>query len=522
MIAIDDMRPELGSYGCDHMHTPNMDALAADSLSFDNAYVAVAWCSPSRTALLTSRRPDTTMTWSVIPQEYWRERGGNFSTLPQYFREHGYLTLGVGKIFHPGKASGDSDSAYSWSEESLPYDGNGKVCPMASSSFKSIDTQEVVHDGRGGRPAMSAAPSNPDTALGVCANATFRHLAERRRAGLDKRPFFFAVGLHKPHIPWTVPQQYFDRYPLDQISLAEHRTPPSDVPSVAMNNILSGYWSNAFSDFRALRDNGTVVNTSVAGQETLRDEYWQRRARQAYWAALSFSDDNVGAIVNAAKEAGFYDNSVIVLWGDHGYQLGENDQWSKVSNFEQAVRIPLLLRAPGQGFAASRGRRTSALWEAVDLLPTLTELAMGQVPPSCPRVLNASRATISCTDGRSAAPLLRRMAVDVVDGDGGNWSRFAFSQVPRGAIVNGEPGDVPGELFMGYSVRVPEWRYTEWVRFDNLTGVPDWGARVGRELYPETTGDLSCAFDHDHANVAEDPDHASVVAELSRMLRTIV
>ena len=116
--------------------------------------------------------------------------------LPQYFREHGYLTLGVGKIFHPGAASGNSDSAYSWSEESLPYDKNGHTCPMAGSSSQSVDTREVVHDGRG-RPAMSAAPSNPDTALGECANATFHHLAERRRAGLDKRPFFFAVGLHK-------------------------------------------------------------------------------------------------------------------------------------------------------------------------------------------------------------------------------------------------------------------------------------------------------------------------------------
>ena len=100
-----------------------------------------------------------------------------------------------------------------------------------------------------------------------------------------------------------------------------------------------------------------------------------------------------------------------------------------MSNFEQAVRIPLLLRAPGPTFAASRGRRTTALWEAVDLLPTLTDLAMGQVPLSCPRVLNASRATIMCTDGQSAAPLLRRMALDGVGEEGGNWSRFAFSQV---------------------------------------------------------------------------------------------
>ena len=116
--------------------------------------------------------------------------------LPQYFRERGYLTLGVGKIFHPGAASGNSDSAYSWSAESLPYDNGGAACPMASSSFQSIDAEEGAHDTKG-KPAMSPAASNPDIHLGVCANATFRHLSVRRHSGLDKRPFFFAVGLHK-------------------------------------------------------------------------------------------------------------------------------------------------------------------------------------------------------------------------------------------------------------------------------------------------------------------------------------
>jgi iduronate 2-sulfatase/deleted-in-malignant-brain-tumors protein 1 len=142
MIAIDDMRPELGAYGCDHMSTPGLDALAKESLVFDNAYVAVAWCSPSRTAFLTSRRPDSTMTWSVVPSEYWRERGGNFTTLPQYFKESGYLTIGMGKIFHPGPASGNCDVKYSWSPESLPWDDNGHKCPTGGSFFKSVSDAE--------------------------------------------------------------------------------------------------------------------------------------------------------------------------------------------------------------------------------------------------------------------------------------------------------------------------------------------------------------------------------------------
>ena len=198
-----------------------------------------------------------------------------------------------------------------------------------------------------------------------------------------------------------------------------------------------------------------------------------------------------------------------------------------MSNFEQAVRIPLLLRAPGSAAAASRGARTSALWEAVDLLPTLTELATGQQPPACPRAdLNASRAIVSCTDGQSAAPLVLSAPSAGAAAAAGNWSRFAFSQVPRGALVNGEPGNVAGERYMGYSVRVADWRYSEWVPFNNATGVPDWSAAacVGRELYAETLGreGAQCRFDTDSKNVAADPAHADVVAQLSAMLRTIV
>ena len=323
MIPIDDMRPELGSYGCAHMDTPNMDALATESLIFDNAYVAVAWCSPSRTALLTGRRPDATRTWSVVPTEFWRERGGNFTTLTQHFKERGYLTLAVGKIFHPGAASGNSDSNYSWSWEGLPYDGRGIKCPTAKNLLRGLGgvatadavRVETVTSSLKGGAAMSPSPTNQDDSLSPCANRTFAAIAARRRAGIDARPFFFSVGFHKPHIPWTVPQKYYDKYPLEGISLAPHRLPPTKVPSIALNDILSGYWSDTFSDFQALRANGSITNSSPA-DGTMLNEYWSRRARQAYWAALSYTDDNVGELIASAKAAGLYANAIIVLWGD--------------------------------------------------------------------------------------------------------------------------------------------------------------------------------------------------------------
>jgi len=444
------------------------------------------------------------MTWSVVPSEYWRERGGNFTTLPQYFKESGYRTLAVGKIFHPGDASGDNDIKYSWSAESLPYDGNGNKCPTGGAFFAPMHEEENV---LGGGPAMIPNESNSDSNLPVCADATLQRIASQRADGTDTRPFFLNVGFHKPHIPWNVPQKYYDLYPLDRVELAVNQAPPTDVPTVAMQNVLSGYWSDAFTDFGALRANGTITKVAPADNTTL-DPYWQRRARQAYWAALSYTDENIGSVVAAMKKHGFWESTIVVLWGDHGYQLGENDQWEKQANFEQATRIPVMIRVPG---AKGNGRHTSAIWEAVDLLPTLADLAMGSVPPACPSTLAASRATMLCTDGKSAAALL-----DAPETSGG----AAFSQITRGALVNGMHANKPEEVYMGYSVRTPSWRYTEWVKFDNTTGIADWSTLYGQELYSEVAGE-QCRFDQDHTNIASDPANAAVVDEHSAMLRSL-
>jgi len=349
---------------------------------------------------------------------------------------------------------------------------------------------------------MTPNPHNADTDLPKCINATLQNIKTKRKHGSDTRPFFLNVGFHKPHIPWTVPQNYYDLYPLENVELPIHIAPPLHVPTVAMQDVLSGYWSDEFSDFHALRDNGTITKINPADNTTL-DPYWQRRARQAYWAALSFTDENIGRVIAAMKEHGFWEDTIVVLWGDHGYQLGENDQWEKQSNFEQATRIPVMLRAPG---AKGNGKHTSSLWEAVDLLPTLTDLAMGEVPPSCPSTLHDSRSTMFCTDGTSAAALL--------DPDQ-KGKKTAFSQITRGSLVNGMHGNRPEEVYMGYSVRTPSWRYTEWVKFNNKTGVADWSKLYGQELYVEAVGE-NCRFDQDHINVAADPGNAEVVKNTRR------
>jgi hypothetical protein len=191
-VMADDLRPELGAYGCAHMITPHLDAFAADPATtvFTRAYVSVAWCSPSRTAILTSRRPDTSMTWSVTPHEYWRQRGGNFTTLPQYFRDElGYLTLGIGKLFHPGEASGNNDVQFSWSDESLPYDDTGARCPSAGAPPPAPAAHEH-YDCRAGRCIQLADQESggaPDPACGggCPALGASEWLAVRRTSSLD-------------------------------------------------------------------------------------------------------------------------------------------------------------------------------------------------------------------------------------------------------------------------------------------------------------------------------------------------
>jgi len=306
-----------------------------------------------------------------------------------------------------------------------------------------------------------------------------------------------------------VPQEWYDLYPLDTIQLAPSRLPPIGVPTVAMNDILNGYWSNSFSDFASLRANGSITAGNPYDNSTL-PGYWARRARQAYWAATSFTDDNFGQVISAAKATGLYDRAVVIAWGDHGYQLGDNDQWSKVTNFEQATRIPLMIKYPG----GRSGGRTSALVEAVDLMPTTVQLAFGLMMPTCPRNVPASRATWLCTDGTSRATEVTGPSPPMPA------NASAFSQVPRGKLVDGEPGDVAGESYMGYTLRQEGWRYTEWIAFDPDLGKGNWSNVVGVELYQhsEAVGP-TCDFGTETVNAADDVANQAVRKAMSARLR---
>lgn len=496
-FAIDDLRTQLGCYGHKEMITPHIDALASRSLVFERAYCQVAVCSPSRASLLTGRRPDTNHVWLISAKEYWR-KFTNATTIPQYFKEQGYISAGMGKIFHPGAPSGNDDIAYSWS---LPYyhsplQGNYSNSNKTSSwwSFEGFADNQL-----------------PDGQIADKAVSTLQEIHQNRSKG-DDRPFFLAVGFHKPHLPFYAPSSYYDMYPpASEIPLALNRDSPEGMPSIAYStacaiygfkdakSVLPDDWKECHSDpLRATNSSVCRIPDSKAHE-----------LRRAYSACISYTDAQVGRVVKELESQGLADDTVIVLWADHGWQLGEHNEWCKFTNFEDATHVPFMLRVPG---VTDQGMRTKALVELIDIFPTLAELTGVDVPPLCPE---SGQSPLTCVEGSSVAPLLKNPDQE--------WKKAAFSQYPRpSAGFSHIPGHPPfdkeaGENVMGYTVRVDQYRYTEWVRFNHITAQPNWEEVWGVELYNHT--DPIVFFNDENVNLASQSKMKSLVSELHEILQ---
>ena len=467
LLIADDMRPQLGCYqGPDFpssvhpkMYTPHLDSLASHCLLLKRAYVQQALCSPSRTSLLTGRRPDTTHVYDLI--HYFRHVGGNFTTLPQYFKENGYTTKGIGKVFHPGVASG-GDDPISWTE---PYfhAPNMEYWQHRNSSWEAVTS------------AARAQRELPDVQLAEHALDSLDSFS--RDFKQNAKPFFLAVGFHKPHLPFVFPEEFLQYYPEKQISLPSNGHVPVNMPEIA------------WFDYKGLRHFHDIANLNVSGQyNTTLPDTTVKRLRRAYYSALSFTDSLVGALIDRVKELGLWDESIISFWGDHGWQLGEHAEWCKQTNFELATHAPMIVRVPG---LTDNGVVTEELTEFVDLFPTLVDAAGLPRLPICPR---SSENVSLCTEGMSLMPLLRDGHV--------TWKQRVFSQYPRN-----------GTEIMGYTMRTSKFRYTEWVRFIGAPQYkPLWRALHGVELYDHVTDP------GENYNAADDPKYSEVRKELSEAL----
>lgn len=508
-IVADDLRPSLGCYDASSMVTPNIDYLASQSVVFNRAYAQQAICGPSRASFLTSRRPNTT---HVFDQHtYWRRKGGNFTTLPQHFKNNGYLTYSVGKIFHPGASGKDDDYPYSWSVP--PYHPStqkykmSKVCPGDDGkTYMNIVCPVDV----------SAMPEKtlPDL-------QTTQHALEimRNLSLFQQRPFFLAVGYHKPHIPLKYPKEYLDLYPLEDVHLAPDPTLPHKLPTVAWNP-----WAD-------LRERDDVKRLNVSFPYGPLPVHYQLLVRQSYYAATTYMDDQVGQLLHGLNKYNLTSNTMIVFLGDHGWSLGEHQEWSKYSNFEVALRVPLIIYVPGLRNNRINSHRktmynrntsnkyrhnenysvTNSMVELVDIFPTLAELSGIEVPKLCP--CNSSKVML-CTEGSSLVPLIKRFSFN-----NGNkhvkWKSAVFSQFPRPSDLPQENSDQPrlrDIRIMGYTIRTELYRYTEWVGFDPITLQTNWSDLHARELYVHTT-DPS-----EDNNVADLPHYKQTVTQLSAML----
>ncbi len=449
-LIADDLNCDLGCYGAKEMVTPNIDKLAMRGVRFERAYCQFPLCSPSRSSFLTGRRPNVTGvllnpsagTTPVSP--HFREKIPATITLPQNFKRHGIFTARVGKLYHYGVpadiGTSSLDDYYSWDQVVNPR-GRDREEHEKIFSIQPNVTAPGASSQFGGTLSWLADDEGEDTdhTDGVGATEAVKLLERFKR---ESRPFFLAVGFYRPHTPYVAPKHFFDLYPTNKITLP------------------------ALSDDDRARPIAPAWGSALAVQDKLTDDV-RRQAIQAYHAATSFMDAQLGRVVDSLDRLGLAKDTVIVFTSDHGYHLGDHGLWQKQSLFERSARVPLIISAPG---AKGNGRTTTALAEMVDLYPTLSALAGLPVP--------------DYLDGTSLRPVLDDPTASV--------KKAAFSQVRRGA--NGD----------GYSVRSGKWRYTEWTDAA--------GKLTAAQLFDEV------ADPREAKNLATDPAHAATVKELAAQL----
>jgi uncharacterized sulfatase len=428
-IAVDDLNTRLGTYGDPLVRSPSIDRLAARGVRFDRAYCQYPLCNPTRASALTGLRPATTGVWDNAAR--FRDRVKDAVTLPQLFRRHGYFAARVGKLYHygvPGQiGTSGLDDPESWDEVVNPR-GRDKE---EESRVRNLTPAIQI----GGALSFYVAHGTDEEETdGLVAAEAIRLLEKRGGA-----PFFLAVGFYRPHVPCVAPRRYFDMYSLDRIRIpaASRASAPPDAFTVETPN-----YGLAEAECRAMV--------------------------QSYHAATTFVDAQIGKVLDALERLGLAERTVVVLWGDHGWHLGEHGLWQKMSLFEESARVPLIISAPG---ARGNGKPSPRVVEVLDIYPTLADLCGLPAPAGI--------------EGRSLRPLL--------DDPAAPWKGAAFTQVLRAR----------GKMrFAGESLRTERWRYTEWD-----------GGRRGIELYDHSSDP------REEENLAGDPRHAEAMRELRALLR---
>ena len=463
-IAVDDLRPELGCYGKDYIKSPNIDRIAAKGIVFDRAYCQEAVCSPTRTSLLTGTRPDTNKVWDL--KTHFRKALPDVVTLLQNFKNNGYFVQGMGKIYHGGFNDPESWSVPWVNPKSQVYalpenlelnghkpagepDGDGESkLPGPKEPYAAGEIAPNRLRTRGPAYECADVPDNNYTD-GKVADLAIEAL---RNVAAKKEPFFLAVGFVKPHLPFVAPKKYWDLYDPKTIKLAPNPFRPKDAPDYSL---LEG---GELRIYHGIPDGHLPDDLAL-------------KLKHAYYASVSYADAQVGKLLDELKRLGLDKDTIVILWGDHGWKLGEHDAWAKHSNVENDVNAPLILSVPGM---KKPGVHSSALVEFVDVYPTLSELAGLPLP--------------SHLEGTSFKPLLENPSRP--------WKTAAFSQYPRSHEATHK------EDLMGCSMRTDRYRFTVWVDEKDHSKID------AVELYDHQ------ADPQENVNIAKKPENADLVKQL--------
>ncbi|MCB1232865.1 MAG: sulfatase [Verrucomicrobiae bacterium] len=441
LIAVDDLTCALGCYGDEVAVTPHIDALAAKGIRFENAYNQCPLCNPSRASILTGLRPDQTKVYDL--EAHFRYAVPDAISLPQLFKQHGWYSARVGKLYHYdvpfGIGTNGLDDPASWQQVVNP---KGRDTMEEALIFNAEPHRKIS----GALSWLAADGADEEQTDGMVATETIRLMKERK-----DEPFFLGAGFYRPHTPYVAPKKYFDLYPMEKIRMPD--APADDREDIPV---------------AAFAHNNPVPNYNLPVETCL-------KAKQAYYACVSFVDAQVGRLMSALDELGLAENTIIVFWSDHGYHLGEHQGiWQKRTMFEESASQPFIIYDPD---AAGNGTACERVVEFVDLYPTLAELAGLEVPESMPLT------------GRSLVPLLKNPKAE--------WNGNAVSQILR-------PADdrLPTQV-MGRSIRTERWRYTEWN-----------GGESGAELYDHEKDP------HEFTNLAVEPaaEAKAVIDKLKPLL----
>lgn len=457
MILVDDLKPALGCYGDEIARTPHIDALAARGMRFELAYCNQAVCAPSRFTLMLGSHSTSTGLYGLGSP--LREVVPDAVTMPQHFEKHGYRTESLGKVFHIGHGNAGDPESFSvphFADKVIEYldpaSTNGGKLTREEALFTNQQLGNIRALPRG---AAFEAPdaADIDYADGRVALETIRRLrAAKERRTRNGTPFFITAGFVRPHLPFSAPKKYWDLFDATKLPMPQIASAPRDAPPVAIKR------GGEIKAYKPVPEQGDI------------DDALTRRLIHGYYASTAFVDAQIGKVLSALRELDLEQQTIIVLWGDHGFHLGDLGIWTKHTNYEQANRIPILMVAPD---VTVGGSSTRQLTESVDIYPTVCDLA-GLPLPEGPQPI----------DGRSMVPVLRNPSVRVRD--------HAYHAYPRARL--------------GRAIRTERYRLVQWL---NPGEAPE---KAQYELYDYSSGNV------ESRNIAA--IRPSVLAELKEKLDT--